>query len=88
MATCLTCVLAVAVNAAEGETKKEGEAKKKASPAAELKAARKELVEKYDANKNGRLNKEEISKMTPADLEKWNSLSPAPKKKTGEPEKK
>lgn len=82
--TCLTCVLAIAAQAAEGEVKKE----KKLSPAAEKKALRKELTEKYDTNKNGRLDKEEKSKMTPEDAEKWKSLAPAPKKKEAEGEPK
>lgn len=80
--TCLTCVLAIAAQAAEGEKEK------KPSASAEKKALRKELVEKYDTNKNGRLDKEEKSKMTPEDAEKWKSLAPAPKKKEAEGEPK
>lgn len=79
IAVCLTCVLAGAAQAAEGETKKK--------PSVEQKTLRKELIEKYDTNKNGRLDKEERSKMTAEDQEKWNSISPAPKKKAGEAEK-
>jgi hypothetical protein len=62
---------------------------KKESSSQQDKAARKALLEKYDLNKSGRLDKEEKSKMTPEDLEKWNST--APKKKTdgeAKPEKK
>ena len=46
----------------------------------EQKAERKALVEKYDANKDGKIDKEERAKMTKEDKEKWQSLSPAKKK--------
>lgn len=85
IATFLTCALTVAATAAEGDTKPPGEAKKKATPAAEQKAARKELIEKYDTNKNKRLDKEERSKMTAEDQAKWEST--APKKKAAEEKK-
>ncbi len=81
---CLTCVFALAANAAEGDAKKEGEAPKRPALTAEQKAIRKELTEKYDADKNGKLNKEERSKMTPEDLEKWNITVPAKKDKAPE----
>jgi len=86
IAVCLTCALAVAAPAAEGE-KPEAGTKKKAAPTAEQKALRKELVGKYDTNKNNRLDKEERSKMTAEDQEKWKSITPAPKKKEAEPAK-
>jgi GH35 family endo-1,4-beta-xylanase len=86
IATFLTCALAVAASAAEGDTKPPGEPKKKATPAAEQKAARKELIEKYDTNKNGRLDKGERSKMTPEDQTKWEN-APAAKKKPAEEKK-
>ena len=84
IAVCLTCTLALVANAAEGEAKKEGEAPKRPALTAEQKAIRKELTEKYDADKNGKLNKEERSKMTPEDLEKWNITVPAKKDKNPE----
>ena len=37
----------------------------------EQKAVHKELVAKYDANKDGKLDKEERAKMTKEDKEKW-----------------
>ena len=77
LAISLTCALVLATSAAEGD------AKKKPSAEAEQKANRKALIEKYDTNKNGRLDKEERSKMTPEDQEKWNN-SPAEKKKAPE----
>lgn len=76
IAACLTCALVIATNAAEGEKEK------KALPGQEQKAIRKGLTEKYDTDKNGRLNKEEKSKMTAEDLEKWNNA--APKKKAAD----
>ena len=81
IAVCLTCALALAANAAEGEAKKEGEAPKRPTLTAEQKTIRKELTEKYDADKSGKLNKKERAKMTPEDLEKWNSTTPAKKEK-------
>ncbi len=82
IATCFSCILAVAAYAAEGEAKKEVEGKKSA-PGQEQKAIRKELTEKYDTDKNGRLNKDERSKMTPEDLAKWEAAAPK-KKEAGE----
>lgn len=69
----------LAMGAHADETDKK--AAKKATPGAEQKAARKELVDKYDANKNGRLDKEERSKMTAEDQEKWNTITAEAKKK-------
>lgn len=50
---------------------------KKGSPA--LTDEQKAIVAKYDANKNGRLDREEREKMTPEDKAK---LPPPPKKKS------
>lgn len=66
---------------AEGEKENKEAAKGKSPLTAEQKAARKELMAKYDANKNGYLDKEEKSKMTPEDQEKWNSIAAAAKEK-------
>jgi hypothetical protein len=86
IATCFSCILVAAAHAAEGEVKKEGEGKKSA-PGQEQKAIRKELTEKYDTDKNGRLNKEEKSKMTAEDLEKWNAAAPKNNKQAGDAKK-
>lgn len=71
----LCCAMALTVSAAEG--------KKKGSPLTdEQKAVRKELTEKYDANKDKKLDKEEMSKMSAEDKEKWKKAFPGgPKKK-------
>lgn len=62
MALCFTCALAMAVQAGEG--------KKARKMTDEQKTARKALVEKYDANKDGKLDKDERSKITAAELAK------------------
>jgi hypothetical protein len=58
----LTCVAALATNAAD-------EAKdKKADPHAELKT---QMLAKYDANKDGKLDNNEMAKMSAEDRAKW-----------------
>ena len=42
---------------------------------------RKELIEKYDKNKDGKLDKEERGAMTAEDKEKWQKASGGKKKK-------
>jgi hypothetical protein len=42
---------------------------------------RKELVDKYDTNKDGKLDKDEIAKMTDEDKAKWDKMSKHHKKK-------
>jgi len=51
--------------------------KKQPSPAAQQRAERKALIEKYDANKSGRLDKQERAKMTPEEQAKWNAMAEA-----------
>jgi hypothetical protein len=65
-ALCITTVLAVAAHA-EDAAKAEG---KRPAPTPEQKAARKALLEKYDTNKDGKLDKEERAKITQEDREK------------------
>ena len=67
---CVTCALAVAAQA-------EDSSKKKHEPNPEMKA----LLEKYDTNKNGKLDKAEKSKMTTEDKEKLQQASHTKKKK-------
>lgn len=43
--------------------------------------AKKELIEKYDTNKDGKLDKDEISKMSDEDKAKWEKMSKHGKKK-------
>lgn len=85
----LTAAFAVIANASEGDAKKEETTtKKRPTLTAEQKATRKELLDKYDTNKNNRLDKEERSKMTSEDAKKWESIYPAPKAKPTDGEKK
>ena len=68
----VVCAFTLATNAAEGEKKK---------PTPEEKAARKELIEKYDTNKDGKLDKEEKGKMSKEDKEKMEKIAGGHKKK-------
>jgi hypothetical protein len=54
--------MALTVNAAEGKAKKE------LTP--EQQKLKKEMVEKYDANKDGKVSEEEAAKVSDADKEK------------------
>ena len=74
----ILCVTALTATAAD-EPKKEG--KKKVELTDEQKAIRKEMNEKYDTNKDGRLDKEEREKMSAADKEKMAKAFPPRKKK-------
>ena len=67
------CALAITAKAAD--------ATDKPKLTDEQKAQRKALIEKYDANKDGKLDKEERTKMTKEDKDKWQSVAGAPKKK-------
>lgn len=57
--------------------------KSKGKPTAEQKAFRKEMLEKYDTNKDGKLDKDERSKITKEDKDKMATLSPGKGKKHG-----
>ena len=46
----------------------------------EQKAQRKALIEKYDANKDGKIDKDERAKMSKEDKEKWQSFGGGKKK--------
>lgn len=59
----IVCALGLTVNAAEGT--------KKHKPAAEQSDTVKQLVEKYDTNKDGKLDKQEKAAMTKADKKTW-----------------
>jgi Ca2+-binding EF-hand superfamily protein len=60
--TGLACMAALTLNAAES--------KEKHNLTDEQKSVQKELLGKYDTNKDGKLDKEERAKMTKADKEK------------------
>src|SRR5260221_139345 len=85
----LACASALTVSAGETNKVKEAGAKKP-ELTAEQKALKKELTEKYDANKDGKLDKEERAKMSAEDKAKWDAAFPHKKKdaaKTEEPKK-
>ncbi len=78
----LTCVLAIAAHADEGtQTKKKHPAK---PPTPEQKATQKEMLEKYDTNKDGKLDKEERAKISADDKAKMEKAGMGHKKKAGE----
>ncbi|HWI57617.1 MAG TPA: hypothetical protein VNZ22_10355 [Bacillota bacterium] len=64
----LACALAITANAAPGN--------KGQKLTDEQKALMKEMVEKYDTNKDGKLDKEERAKMSKEDKKKLNEAFP------------
>ena len=75
----LACAMAITVNAAEGQKKEMTD---------EQKAVMKEMLAKYDTNKDGKLDKEEKAKMTKEDRQKWAQAFPSKKKEKKEADKK
>jgi hypothetical protein len=73
-----TCALAITAKAAD--------ATDKPKLTDEQKAQRKALIEKYDANKDGKLDKDERGKMTKEDKDKWQSFGGGKKKAEKKPE--
>jgi ribosome biogenesis protein Tsr3 len=67
------CATALTISAAE--------AKDKTKATAEQKALRKEMVNKYDTNKDGKLDKEERAKISKEDKEKMEKAGIGHKKK-------
>ena len=81
-ALCFTCAFAVVAQAEEGtETKKKHQGKPSTT---EQKAMQKEILEKYDTNKNGKLDKAEKSKISTEDKAKMEKAGMGRKKKAGE----
>ena len=62
--TGLLCALALTVGAAEAK-------KSKKALTDDQKTLQKQMLEKYDANKDGKLDKEERAKMTKGEKKKW-----------------
>ena len=65
--------LAIAANAADGD--------KKPAATPEQKALRKEITEKYDKDKDGKLSAEERKAMSKEDQEKWSKAGNGGRKK-------
>ena len=82
IALCVTTAIAIAAHAEE--TKKDGTAKKHPQLTEEQKTARKALLEKYDTNKDGKLDKEERAKISTEDKAKLEKAGLARKKKDGD----
>jgi hypothetical protein len=65
----LCCAVVFSARAADGDKPE------KKGPTEEQKTARKELIEKYDKNKDGKLDKEERGAMSAEDKEKWSKAT-------------
>ena len=76
IAILLASALVATVQAGEGKEKKH-------APSPELKALHKQMLEKYDTNKDGKLDKEERAKMSKEDKEKLKNAT-GDHKKDGE----
>ncbi|HTJ00891.1 MAG TPA: EF-hand domain-containing protein [Dongiaceae bacterium] len=66
-ALCLTAVMALAVHAEDATNTTTTATPKKPKLTAEQKATIKEIIAKYDTNKDGKLSKEERAKITAED---------------------
>ena len=73
VAAALVCIAALSLNAAED--------KEKTKLTKEQKTLRKEIADKYDANKDGKLDKEERGKISKEDKEKMEKAGIGHKKK-------
>jgi hypothetical protein len=77
-----TSALAVVAQTEEGtQTKKKNQGK---PPTAEQKAVQKEILEKYDINKNGKIDKNERAKISAEDKAKMEKAGMGRKKKAGD----
>ena len=83
VALCFTCALALAVQA---EDTKSG--KKKHEQSAEQKTLKKDMLAKYDTNKDGKLDKAEKAKISAEDKAKMEKAGLGPKKKQAHTETK
>jgi len=73
IALCFTCAFVLAVQAGEG--------KKERKLTDEQKTIQKDMMAKYDTNKDGKLDKEERAKISTEDKEKMDKAGLTPKKK-------
>jgi hypothetical protein len=73
IALCVTCALVLAAQAQEGK-------KQHRKMTEEQQTVMKDMLAKYDTNKDGKLDKEERSKMSAADKETWQKAFPSHKK--------
>jgi hypothetical protein len=82
LALCTVALLAVTAHAADTNAVSNVDKPKKHKMTAEQEATKKELTDKYDTNKDGKLDKDEMSKMSDDDKAKWKSIMPAHHKKS------
>ena len=75
MAVCLTTAMALGANAGDAGSKDEGKTKHELT--ADQKVVMKDMLSKYDTDKNGKLDKEERAKMSAADKATWEKAFPA-----------
>jgi hypothetical protein len=78
VALCLIGTLALTASAAEKGKRQHKQLTD------EQKTVQKDMVAKYDANKDGKLDKEERAKMSAEDKAKWQKAFPRHEKKEGE----
>ncbi|HVV01056.1 MAG TPA: hypothetical protein VHH88_06810, partial [Verrucomicrobiae bacterium] len=69
----LACALTITVRA-DDSTSADTSTHAKHKLTAEQKTQRKDLIEKYDTDKNGKLDRDEISKMSKEDKTAWRKL--------------
>lgn len=82
VALCFTCALALAAHAADAPEAAKPDAKPaRPTLTAEQKAIKKEITDKYDTNKDGKLDKEEKAKMSAEDKAKLEKAMPPRAKK-------
>ena len=85
LAVGLCGALALTAQAADGDKKPEQpEGRKRPALTEEQKTLRKEMIEKYDKNKNGKLDPEERQTMSAEDKEKLTKAGLGPRKKKDE----
>ena len=73
---CCVCALALAAQAQDATS-----GKKKHEQTTEQKALKKDMLAKYDTNKDGKFSKEEKAKFSAEDKAKWDKAFPAHKNK-------
>ena len=81
IAASLTCAVVLNASAQDSAKPADTTTKKKTTLTADQKKLQKEMVEKYDTNKDGKLDKEERAKISADDKKKMSDAGLGPKKK-------
>jgi hypothetical protein len=79
-----TAIVVLCATAITLQAQDSGEKKAKKELTAEQKQIQTDMLAKYDANKDGKLDKTEKATMSQADKDAWAKAFPAKKKKDGE----